>query len=442
MVNTAHSIIHGYTQNYPQFGIEDEFSTESNLTVYNLTWVQDGLACIFDETIGEFVTTSLFKIFIFIMYSIIFAIALTGNGLVCFVVYTSPGMKTVTNYFIVNLAIGDILMTVLCVPFSFVPVLVLRYWPFGSIMCRVVNYTQAVSVMVSAYTMLAISIDRYIAIVQPLKPRLSKAAAKVVVLAVWAGAAATATPIGVVAQLHKPSMWHVACNVDICGEIWSDATTSEHYSYALLILQFALPLSALVVTYVRIAYVVWAERTPGEAQSERDVRMQNSKRKMIKMMVAVVVVFIVCWLPLNIFIMLWVLNSESEAWHAWPGMPYVWFACHWLAMSHTCYNPIIYCYMNSKYRHGFKQVLDHIICIKLNPSNRSCQRSSMCEGIPMSELMGVKAQGRRVTVSKIPISRTNEECKCMRCIGIRSEKIIRTDSVSQRIPPAQPIRCE
>lgn len=213
MVNTAHSIIHGYTQNYPQFGIEDEFSTESNLTVYNLTCVQDTLACIFDETIGEFVTTSLFKIFIFIMYSIIFAIALTGNGLVCFVVYTSPEMKTVTNYFIVNLAIGDILMTVLCVPFSFVPVLVLRYWPFGSIMCRVVNYTQAVSVMVSAYTMLAISIDRYIAIVQPLKPRLSKAAAKVVVLAVWAGAAATATPIGVVAQLHKPSMWHVACNV-------------------------------------------------------------------------------------------------------------------------------------------------------------------------------------------------------------------------------------
>ncbi|KPJ02839.1 Leucine-rich repeat-containing protein C10orf11-like [Papilio xuthus] len=82
--------------------------------------------------------------------------------------------------------------------------------------------------------------------------------------------------------------------------------------------------------------------------------------------------------------LLWVLNADNEAWHAWPGMPYVWFAAHWLAMSHTCYNPIIYCYMNSKYRHGFKQVLDNLMCIKLNSTNRSCQRSSMCEGIPMS----------------------------------------------------------
>ncbi|KAG7308056.1 hypothetical protein JYU34_006696 [Plutella xylostella] len=39
-------------------------------------------------------------------------------------------------------------------------------------------------------------------------------------------------------------------------------------------------------------------------------------------------------------------------------MPYLWFASHWLAMSHTCYNPLIYCYMNHRYRRGFKQVSD------------------------------------------------------------------------------------
>lgn len=54
-----------------------------------------------------------------------------------------------------------------------------RYWPFGSTflgstLCRIVNYTQAISVLVSAYTLVAISIDRYIAIMFPLKPRLSK----------------------------------------------------------------------------------------------------------------------------------------------------------------------------------------------------------------------------------------------------------------------------
>lgn len=159
----------------------------------------------------DFLTSKLFHSCIYLMYSIVFLVALIGNGLVCFVVQTSPRMKTVTNYFIVNLAVGDILMTLFCVPFSFVPMLILRYWPFGFVMCKVVNYTQAVSVLVSAYTLLAISIDRYMAIMRPLRPRLGKAAAKMVVAAVWIGALSTAAPIVVVSKLQRPTPWHQFC---------------------------------------------------------------------------------------------------------------------------------------------------------------------------------------------------------------------------------------
>lgn len=55
--------------------------------------------------------------------------------------------------------------------------------------------------------------------------------------------------------------------------------------------------------------------------------------------------------------MLWTAHEGDAEWGAWPGLPYAWFASHWLAMSHSCYNPIIYCYMNARYRRGFKQVL-------------------------------------------------------------------------------------
>lgn len=44
----------------------------------------------------------------------------------------------------------------------------------------------------------------------------------------------------------------------------------------------------------------------------------------------------------------------------WNLLPYLWFAFHWLAMSHSCYNPIIYCYMNARFRSGFIQVLHRI----------------------------------------------------------------------------------
>lgn len=155
----------------------------------------------------------LFHVCVYFLYCAVFVLSLIGNGLVCFVVHKTPRMKTVTNYFIVNLAVGDILMTLFCVPFSFVSVLVLRHWPFGGIMCKVVNYSQAVSVMVSAFTMFAISIDRYMAIMRPLKPRLSRTAAKLVVAVVWTCALATAAPIAFVSITQKPSEWHKFCEL-------------------------------------------------------------------------------------------------------------------------------------------------------------------------------------------------------------------------------------
>lgn len=115
-----------------------------------------------------------FQTTVYIMYISIFIFALFGNGVVCYIVYSSPRMRTVTNYFIVNLAVGDILMSLFCVPFSFFPTLLLQYWPFGSLLCHLVNYSQAISVLVSAYTLVAISIDRYIAILWPLRPRITK----------------------------------------------------------------------------------------------------------------------------------------------------------------------------------------------------------------------------------------------------------------------------
>lgn len=66
---------------------------------------------------------------------------------------------------------------------------------------------------------------------------------------------------------------------NVCTEIWASPRQSEQYTCALLTLQFALPLAALICTYARIAYVVWGVRPPGEAETNRDSRMQLSKRK-------------------------------------------------------------------------------------------------------------------------------------------------------------------
>lgn len=87
-------------------------------------------------------STKWFRSIICFLYSTVFVVALTGNGLVCYVVHSSPRMKTVTNFFIVNLAFGDILMALFCVPTSSISTLILQYWPFGSEVCFIVIYLQ------------------------------------------------------------------------------------------------------------------------------------------------------------------------------------------------------------------------------------------------------------------------------------------------------------
>ncbi|XP_037920203.1 RYamide receptor-like isoform X2 [Hermetia illucens] len=332
---------------------------------------------------GDPLSSAYFKTLVYVLYIAIFVFAFIGNGIVCYIVQSTPRMRTVTNYFIANLAIGDILMSVFCIPFSFVSIFILSYWPFGATLCHLVNYSQAVSVLVSAYTLVAISVDRYIAIMWPLKPRITKRYAKVTIGVVWAIALITAVPIPIVSKLEQPGPWHETCGRYICREDWPSATQNYYYSLALLTLQFVIPLLVLVFTYTRIAVAVWGKRPPGEAENSRDQRMARSKRKMIKMMVTVVIVFTICWLPFNILVLL--LNEENLA--QWEALPFLWFAFHWLAMSHSCYNPIIYCYMNARFRGGFVQVLYRIPGVRRCWCVRRCARSrggSMGAGIALT----------------------------------------------------------
>jgi neuropeptide Y receptor len=83
---------------------------------------------------------------------------------------------------------------------------------------------------------------------------------------------------------------------------------------------------------------------------------------MIKMMVTVVIIFTACWLPFNILML--AMDKYRDFFSYWSGTPYLWFACHWLAMSHSCYNPIIYCWMNARFRAGFCTALDHLPCLR------------------------------------------------------------------------------
>lgn len=86
-------------------------------------------------------------------------VATGGNLIVIWIVCTNKRMRSVTNYFLVNLSIADIMVSTLNVIFNLY-YMITRDWPFGEVYCKISNFVSIISVSASVFTMMAISIDR------------------------------------------------------------------------------------------------------------------------------------------------------------------------------------------------------------------------------------------------------------------------------------------
>jgi neuropeptide Y receptor len=117
-------------------------------------------------------------------------------------------------FYVGNLALGDLLMALLCVPFSYISVLS-QYWPFGGFLCAIVSPAQATTVFVSAYTLVALAVDRYMAILYPLRPRLRQSQALFVIAVIWVVALITALPVAVFTRVELDELR----GVPLCEEV-------------------------------------------------------------------------------------------------------------------------------------------------------------------------------------------------------------------------------
>ncbi|KAK9510877.1 hypothetical protein O3M35_005565 [Rhynocoris fuscipes] len=89
----------------------------------------------------EHIFPTLYEWILISLHAVVFIVGLTGNFLVCLVVHRNPAMRTVTNYFIVNLAVADFLVILICLP----PTLIwdtTETWFLGHVLCKLVLYLQ------------------------------------------------------------------------------------------------------------------------------------------------------------------------------------------------------------------------------------------------------------------------------------------------------------
>jgi neuropeptide Y receptor len=138
----------------------------------------------------------IFSTLIISCYCIIFLLGLIGNSLVVFVVCNNKSMQSVTNVFITNLAVSDIFMCLLCVPFTPISFFMAN-WPFGKFLCHLVPFSLGVCVYVSTLTSLAIAIDRYFVIVHPFKPRMKLGVCLLLIAVVWVVSISISLPLAI-----------------------------------------------------------------------------------------------------------------------------------------------------------------------------------------------------------------------------------------------------
>ncbi|XP_060035654.1 G-protein coupled receptor 83 [Erinaceus europaeus] len=283
-------------------------------------------------------------------YAFIIVSALFGNVLVCHVICKNQRVHSATSLFIVNLAVADILITLLNTPFTLVR-FVNSTWVFGKGMCHVSRFAQYCSLHVSALTLTAIALDRHQVIMHPLRPRMSPTKGMVCIAAIWALATAFSLPHAICQKLftfeYSKDVVRSLCLLDFpepADLFW------KYLDLATFTLLYILPLLVISVAYARVARKLWLGNTIGDVTTEQYLALRRKKKKTIKMLVLVVVLFALCWLPLNCYVLL--LSSKLI-----PASNALYFAFHWLATSSTCYNPFIYCWLNESFRAELRAML-------------------------------------------------------------------------------------
>uniref|UniRef100_A0A3P9KR21 Neuropeptide FF receptor 2 n=1 Tax=Oryzias latipes TaxID=8090 RepID=A0A3P9KR21_ORYLA len=317
-----------------------------------------------------------------VSYLLIFVVCMVGNGVVCFIVLRSKNMRTVTNLFILNLAISDLLVGIFCMPTTLLDNIITG-WPFGSIVCKLSGMVQGISVSASVFTLVAIAVDRFRCIVYPFRQKLTIGTSKMIIVIIWVLALFIMCPSGVMLQVTEEPTVRIVVDHGSktrpfywCRENWPSQEMRKIYTTVLFANIYLAPLNLIVIMYARIGFTLFKTTIPptrgsgsatGESSSANKLSMDGrqtisrKKKRVIMMLVIVALLFVLSWLPLWTLMMLSDYARLTEHQYRVINI-YVYPFAHWLAFFNSSVNPIIYGFFNENFRRGFQAAFKFQLC--------------------------------------------------------------------------------
>ncbi|XP_067377554.1 opsin 4xb [Channa argus] len=303
-------------------------------------------------------------------------LGVTGNALVMIAFYSNKKLRNLSNYFIMNQAVSDFLMAFTQSPIFFINCLY-KEWVFGEMGCKMYAFCGALFGIASMVNLLAISIDRYLAITKPLQSIhwSSKRRTTLAIILVWLYSLAWSLAPLVGWSSYIPEGLMTSCTWDYV----SYTLANRSYTMALCCFVFFIPLAVIFYCYLLMFLAI--RKTSREVERlgthvrKSTLMHQKSIRsewKLAKIAFVVIVVYVLSWSPYACVTLI------SWAGHANMLSPYSKTVPAIIAKASTIYNPFIYAIIHNKYR---MTLAEKVPCLSfLSPSPRKeCISSSFSE---------------------------------------------------------------
>ena len=250
-----------------------------------------------------------------VAFSIIFILGTFGNAVVCIAILKRKGMQTSCNMFTFNLAFNDLIVVIVYVPTQMISLENCYLWPLGGFMCYLVYIILPLSISVSIGTLLAITADRYRAIVFPVKSKLTRKTVMLVVAVIWVVSALTALPLPLILKHFSPEP-----GIGFCWEAWPTEVALETYWVSMFVFQYLLPLCVIALLAGITAYTLRKNSLPVGmetcAQSEafrKTIRKRAKQTKRItNMLIALVLLYAICMLPQHAVFTFWLRYHDAD----------------------------------------------------------------------------------------------------------------------------------
>ncbi|XP_064642832.1 QRFP-like peptide receptor [Lineus longissimus] len=311
-----------------------------------------------DVILRDYLSKEIITTFI-VLYTLIIVLACFGNGLVIVIIARNRKNRTVTDCFLLSLAIGDLLIALVNMPFQLYYHIHNR-WELGQEMCKFVNYIQAITITASIATLTAISLDRYVAICHPFRSRQSKSQLKAILMlvSIWNFSFLISIPQAFFSKINPPKIYISPTDgcmslAYVCQEHWNSRTEFLIYNIFWYCVIYVTPTIIMMGSYTAVGHRLWIRKPIGDMlENPRNYdRHIKQKKQIVKMLFIIVAMFTICWFPFFTVHFYGSFNETGDDFQITRAILQL------VGYSNCCINPVVYTFLNKNFQNQFQYLL-------------------------------------------------------------------------------------